>query len=184
MSILRNVLFVYLLSFIQLWAIDIPERLQKWAMQTNSSIGTFVLEKEIADIGVSVKSIGNYKFEKHKGITWNNIYPTKFTFFANDKYYSITTPQSTKKHDLNQFDINKAIDLLFKGDTSDFQDKFDVTILENTTSKISIKCIPKHSQIKTGLKSIVVDFGIKTFERCYIELANDIIIKIELKQIN
>ncbi len=184
MKKLKIFLLVYIFSLSELFAIDIPERLQKWAMQKQYSIGSFVLEKEISDIGISVKSIGNYRFEKGKGITWENTYPTKFTFFANDKFYSITTPQSTQKSELTHIDINKAISLLFKGDISDLEDKFELQIITNTPQKISIKCTPKLSQIKEGLKFAIVHFGINSLDGCHIQLANDTIIKIEFKEAN
>lgn len=173
------VLIVAVVFAMQSFAIEIPARLKKIASEKNLAIGTFVLEKEMSDIGVSVKSIGTFKFERGVGITWKNISPSEFTFFASDKFYEITTKQGSKKQSLENFDIDKPISQLFKGDFSDLEDKFEIEILKNTETQTEIKLTPKISKIKNGLSSATLFFGKTSLEKCHLKLANDTIIKIE-----
>ena len=161
---------------------EVPARLGEWAVHKNLAIGSFVLEKEIPDIGVSARSAGTFRFEKSKGLFWQNISPEKFAFFANESYFEITTPEGSKKSSLENFGIKDAASLLFKGDFSDFEKKFKIEVLEEGKDKISIKLMPKISKIKNGLDFAVITFAGNSAESCVLHLANETLIKITFKE--
>ena len=163
-------------------AAEAPGRLKELAAKKNLAIGSFVLEKEIPDIGVSVKSAGTFRFEKGAGIEWQNMAPQKFKFFANESFFEITTPEGSKKSGLENFDIRDAASLLFKGDFSDLEKKFEIEVLEEDKDKISIRLTPKISKIKNGLDFAVAAFAADKLVFCELRLANETVIKISFKE--
>lgn len=178
MKYLLTLLSTFFLA--QAFASEIPARLQKLAADKKLAIGSFVLEKEMPDIGVSVKSIGVFRFEHGVGITWKNLSPNEFTFFASDKFYEISSSSGTKRQSLEKFGIGNS--KLFNGDFSDLEDKFKTEILKDEDSETVIKLLPKISKIKNGLESATLCFGKSGLEKCRLELANGTIIKIEFKE--
>ena len=166
----------------QAFAAEIPARLQKWSAEKNIAVGSFVMAKEIPDLEISVKSAGTFRFEKGAGLTWKNIAPNKFTFFANSLYYEISAPDGSKKSELGGFDIKAAAELLFKGDFSDLREKFEIEVLDDSPEKIRLRLTPKISKIKNAMESATIVFGAKTLEKCAIVLANGTILNIEFKE--
>lgn len=167
---------------VRIFAFEAPERLKKLAAEKKLAVGSFILEKEMPDIGVSVKSIGVFRFEKGVGITWENLSPEKFTFFANGKFYEISSKNGSKKQSLENFGMDEAASMLFRGDFSDLEDKFKLETLKDEGGETSIRLLPKISKIKNGLLSAALCFGKSGLEKCRLELANGTIIKIEFKE--
>ncbi|MBO5781622.1 MAG: outer-membrane lipoprotein carrier protein LolA [Opitutales bacterium] len=166
----------------QTFAFQVPARLKKLAAEKKLAIGSFVLEKEIPDIGVSVKSIGVFRFEHGVGITWKNLSPNEFTFFASDKFYEISSKSGTKKHSIENFGAENPALMLLNGDFSDLEDKFNLETLKDEGGETIIKLLPKISKIKNGLISATLCFGKSGLEKCRLELANGTVIKIEFKE--
>lgn len=178
MKFLLTLLSTFFLA--QAFAVEIPARIQKFAAEKKLAIGSFVLEKEMPDIGVSAKTIGVFRFEKGVGITWKNLSPNEFTFFASDKFYEISSSSGRKRQSIEKFGIGNS--KLFKGDFSDLEDKFKTEILKDEDGETVIKLLPKISKIKNGLESVTLCFGKSGLEKCRLELANGSIIKIEFKE--
>ena len=92
----------------------------------DSARGTFVQRKTLVDVGVTLVSKGEFRFEKGRFFEWKVVKPVPSVFFATPTNWSVTVRGKTTAHPLD-VDVSSFAKVFEIKEMKEFVEKVDVS---------------------------------------------------------
>ena len=130
----------------------IPPVIEKIASLKSDS-GTFIQMKTLSDVGVTLASSGEFKFEKGKFFEWKTLKPMEGSFTATpEEYVSSIKGGKTSKRPLSKIKMSNAMKALIDGDVSVLEEVFKLKISDK-----SITAYPKTRELSEFVDSFTIE---------------------------
>src|SRR5574344_1433154 len=128
---------------------DIPPRLAALMASTTNAAGTFVQTKHLADVDVSLRATGTFRFVKDGFVEWKTLEPLESTFIATPTNYTLVADGKTTTHTLADLKMSATMRPMLTGDIRALLQNFSADFTEPASNAWSLVLTPRTKEIRS-----------------------------------
>ena len=128
---------------------DIPPRLAALMASTTNAAGTFVQTKHLADVDVSLRATGTFRFVKDGFVEWKTLEPLESTFIATPTNYTLVADGKTTTHALADLKMSATMRPMLTGDIHALLQNFSADFTESASNAWSLILTPRTKEIRS-----------------------------------
>jgi len=129
--------------------VEVPPRLAVLMASTTNAAGTFVQTKHLADVDVSLRTTGTFRFVKDGFVEWKTREPLESTFIATPTNYTLVADGQTTTHALSDLKLSATMRPMLTGDIHALLENFSADFTGSASNTWSLVLTPRTREMRS-----------------------------------